>query len=391
MCVAALAALASLAVGLAATGTGRGASGVAASVRLVTVAKFDFPTNIASTPADPGAIYVLERTGRIWIVRGGHKLGRPFLDLHRKIRLAANSEQGLLGMAFAPDYAKSRLFYVYYTNRQGNVRLKQFRRSRTNRNRAAGGNGRTLLALRHPGIAHYAGQLQFGRDGDLYVAVGDGGGVGDPANHAQTLNNLFGKILRIRPTPGGRRKYTIPRGNPFAHRHGARPEIYAYGMRNPFKFSFGPSGGTFIGDVGENRFEEIDYRAKGKLAGSNFGWSRYEGDSLFNASRSAFHPIFPVIVEPHIGGPSGTHEIWCAIIGGYVVQDRSLHSLRNHYLFADHCSGRIYETRISSHGHAFGTGYTGMTVPALVTSFGVDAQHHVYVAAENGRVYRIER
>jgi glucose/arabinose dehydrogenase len=382
-------ALASLGLGILTASEGRGATVAPAGVRLVTVAHFKFPTNIASTPADPNAIYVLERTGRVWIVRNGRKLSRPFLDLHKKIRLGLNTERGLLGLAFAPNYAKSGLFYVYYTNQQGNVRLKQFRRSPRDRNRAAAGNGRTILAIRHPAIAHYAGQLQFGRDGDLYIAVGDGDPGGDPANRAQTLNNLLGKILRIRPTASGRRKYTIPRGNPFAHRHGARPEIYAYGLRNPFKFSFGPSGGTFIGDVGESRFEEIDYRAKGKLAGSNFGWSRYEGDSIFNASRSAFHPIFPVIVEPHQGGPSGTHENWCAIIGGYVVQDRGVPSLRNHYLFADHCSGRIYQTRIGSDGKAFGTAYTGITVPALVTSFGVDAHHHVYVAAENGRVYRV--
>lgn len=381
--------LAAAAFGIVASASVRDASGSSSGLHLVQFAKFDFPTNIASTPADPAAIYVLERSGRIWIVRNGHKLRRPFLDLHRKIRLAPNSEQGLLGLAFAPDYAKSGLFYVYYTNNQGNVRLKQFHRSRTNRSRAQAGNGRTILAIRHPADDHYAGQLQFGHDGDLYIAVGDGGGVGDPPNHAQTLNNLFGKILRIDPTARGRRKYRIPRGNPFAHRHGARPEIFAYGLRNPFKFSFGPSGGTWIGDVGDNRFEEIDYRAKGRLAGTDFGWSRYEGDSLYNAGRSAFHPVFPVIVEAHSGGSSGTHETWCAVIGGYVVPDPALHSLHGHYLFADHCTGRIYQTRVNRHDHAFGTGFTGLTTPALTTTFGVDAKRHIYVAAENGWVYRI--
>src|SRR5581483_12472257 len=189
-------ALASLALGIATASEGRGATAGPAGVHLVTVAHFKFPTNIAYTRADPNAIYVLERTGRIWIVRNGRELSRPFLDLHKKIRLGLNTERGLLGLAFAPDYAKSGLFYVYYTNLQGNVRLKQFRRARTDHNRAVAGNGRTILALRHPAIAHYAGQLQFGRDGDLYVAVGDADPGGDPANHAQTLNNLFGKILR---------------------------------------------------------------------------------------------------------------------------------------------------------------------------------------------------
>ncbi len=376
--------------GVGSSATARSSAHAAAGLRLVPFTKVDFPTYVVSTPADRTAVYVLERTGRIWVVRYGKKLKHPFLDLHRQIRLAANSEQGLISLAFSPDYAKSHLLYVYYTNRQGNIRLKQFRRSRTNPNRVDPSTGRTILALRHPQIDHYAGQLQFGPDGYLYVGIGDGGGVGDPANHAQHLNNLFGKILRIQPLADGRRRYRIPKSNPFAHRHGAKGEIFAYGLRNPFHFSFGPSGGMWIGDVGQDKFEEIDYRAKGRLAGSNFGWSRYEGDSLYNAGRTAFHPIFPVIVEAH-SGASGTHENWCAVMGGYVVTDPSLHSLDGHYLFADHCTGRIYQTRLGRSGRAFGTGYTGLTAPALVTSFGVDAHRHVYVAAENGWVYRIER
>ncbi len=368
----------------------RSASGSSLGLHLAPFARFDFPTYVASTPADPAAVYVLERTGRIWIVRYGRRLPRPFLDLHRDIRLAANSEQGLLSLAFAPDYATSRLFYVYYTNRQGNIRLVQFRRSRTDRNRTQPGSARTILALPHPEIAHYAGQLEFGRDHDLYVGIGDGGGVGDPLNHAQTLNNLFGKILRIEPTRGGRRRYLIPRGNPFVHRHGARPEIYAYGLRNPYKFSFGPTGAVWIADVGENRFEEIDYRTARQFPGSNFGWSRYEGDSQYS-NRAAANPVFPIIVEAHSGGSSGSHETWCAVIGGYVVRNPSLRGLDGRYLFADHCTGSIYSTRVSRSEHAFATGPTGLTVPGLVTSFGVDAAQRVYVASENGWVYRLAR
>jgi hypothetical protein len=158
-------------------------------------------------------------------------------------------------------------------------------------------------------------------------------------------------------------------------------------LRNPYKFSFGPDGGAWIGDVGQDRYEEIDYRRPGRLAGTNFGWSRYEAFSQYS-NRSAPNAVFPIIAEQH-SGPSGTHENWCAVIGGYVVRDRTVPTLGGHYLFADHCTGRIYQTRVSRNGSAFGTGWTGLTVPGFVSSFGTDAKQRVYVASENGWVYRI--
>jgi glucose/arabinose dehydrogenase len=357
-------------------------------LHLARLGRFLFPTDVASTPADPAAVYVLERSGRIYIVRSGRRIRPAFLDLHGDIRLATNSEQGLLGLAFAPDYAKSGIYYVYYSNRHGDIRVRQFRRAPKNRNRTVAGSGRTILAVRHPDIAHYGGQLQFGPDGDLYIGIGDGGGVGDPPNHAQRLDNLFGKILRIDPQVGSRRPYLIPRGNPFAHRRGARAEIFAYGLRNPYKFSFDPvTGAVWIGDVGQDRYEEIDYRARGRLAGVNFGWSRFEGYSQYSG-RAAANAVSPVIVEHH-SGPSGSHENWCAVIGGYVVRDPDLHALAGRYLFADHCTGRIFSTRISAHGHAFATGWTGLSVGGLVNSFGTDARQRLYVASRDGSVYRI--
>jgi len=384
-----LIAAAALAFALRASAQVQEASGRAPHLALVPVARLSFPTSVASTPADPHAVYVTERTGRVWIVRFGHRVRRPFLDLHRDIRIAANSEQGLLSLAFAPDYATSGLYYVYYTNRRGDIRVVQFRRDPTDGNRTKPGSGRTILAIRHPAIAHYGGQLQFGPDRDLYIGIGDGGGVGDPPNNAQRLDNLFGKILRIAPQRGGGRPYRIPHGNPFAHRRGARPEIFAYGLRNPFRFSFDSvSGSVWIGDVGQDRFEEIDYRPRGRLAGVNFGWSRYEGFSQYS-NRAAANPVFPIIAEQH-SGPSGTHENWCAVIGGYVVHDPTVSQLDGRYLFADHCTGRIFSTRVTPHGHAIATGPNGLVVHGLVTTFGVDAAKHVYIASENGWVYRIQ-
>jgi hypothetical protein len=367
------------------------AAGSSGKARLVRVGgSFNHPIYVASTTADLHAIYVVERGGRIWIVRHGHRVRRPFLDIHRDITLAANSEQGLLSMAFAPDYAKSRIYYIYYSNRQGNIRVKQFHRSKTDPNRTAAGSGRTILALRHPQINHYGGQLQFGPDGDLYIGIGDGGGVGDPSNHAQTLNNLFGKILRIDPSrPGRHHPYRIPRGNPFVHRPGARPEIFAYGLRNPWRFSFdSKTGAVWIGDVGENSFEEVDYRRRGRLAGTNFGWSRFEGFSQFS-NRAAPGAVFPVIVEAHSGGTAGSHETWCALMGGYVVRDPTLRGLYGRYLFADHCMGSVFSARISKRGRAFDVGPTGITVGGLPVSFGVDALQRVYICSLNGgAVYR---
>jgi Glucose / Sorbosone dehydrogenase len=366
------------------------AAGRTPRLRLVRVGHFDFPTYIASTPADPQAIYVLERSGRVFIVRNGHRIRRPFLDLHSDIRLAPNSEQGLLGLAFAPDYAKSRIYYVYYSNLHGDIRVRQFRRALLDRDRTLPGSGRTILALRHPDIAHYAGQLQFGPDGYLYIGIGDGGGVGDPPNNAQRLDNLFGKILRIDPRPSGRRRYLIPRGNPFVHRRGARPEIFAYGLRNPYRFSFDPvTGSVWIADVGQDRYEEVDFRRRGRLAGVNFGWSRYEGYSQYS-NRAAPGAVPPILVEAHSApvGPGRQGEVWCAIIGGYVVRDPALHGFAGRYLFADHCTGRIFSLRLSRHLRAIDVGWTGLQVSGLVISLGTDAARRVYVASKT-TVYRI--
>jgi glucose/arabinose dehydrogenase len=366
------------------------ASGRSRHFHLVKVGNFNFPTYVTGTPADPRAIYVLERDGRVWIVRNGHRLPHPFLDIRRYISIVPNSEQGLLNMAFTPNYARTGTFYVYYTDTNGNIHLARFKRERSDRNRAQPGPGQTILFINHPLIAHYAGQLQFGpRDHDLYIAVGDGGSPADSGDTAQDLSRLLGKILRIDPSHHSRHHlYRIPKGNPFVHRAGARAEIFAYGLRNPWRFSIDPvSGATWIGDVGENRYEEVDYRKRGHLAGTNFGWPRFEGNHFFR-NVAAPGAVFPVIEEAHAApiGSGRTGETWCAVMGGYVVRDRSLRALYGHYLFADHCTGRVFSAQIHN-GHAYAVHYIGIDVPDLVMSFGEDGLSHLYIASKSA-VYK---
>jgi glucose/arabinose dehydrogenase len=279
-------------------------------------------------------------------------------------------------MAFAPDYASSGRFYVCYTDNSGDVRVVEYQRASADRARA--GSARKVITIPHSQFSnHNGGQIQFGPDGLLYVGVGDGGSEGDPNNTGQNLGTLLGKILRIDPRPGG--GYGIPSGNPFTG-SGRRSEIYAYGFRNPWRFSFdSASGALAVGDVGQDKFEEIDYEPKGAARGRNFGWSHFEGNSRFKGgSTPSYAP--PVLVRSHSG------DGFCAITGGYVVRDRSS-SLFGRYVYGDLCNPRLYSVRLRS-GHAAGNRATGMHVSNLV-SFGEDGRGRVYAVSINGSVYRL--
>ncbi len=248
-------------------------------------------------------------------------------------------------MAFAPDYARSGKFYIYYTDRGGNIRVQELRRS-SNPDRADLASRRQVLFQDHSSFPnHNGGQLQFGPDGDLYIGLGDGGSEGDPLGNGQNLGTWLGKILRIDPNAAGGRAYSIPSGNPFTSQRGDRPEIYAYGLRNPWRFSFDKvTGDLAIGDVGQDKYEEIDFEGKGKAAGLNFGWKGYEGFRRYSSVpiRGAYAP--PVLVRSHKAG-------FCAIVGGYVVRDRSLPGLYGRYLYGDNCNKGIYSVKLRP-GHA---------------------------------------
>jgi glucose/arabinose dehydrogenase len=349
-----------------------------AGLRLVRVGVFQQPTYATAAPGDVHRLFVVEKRGVIVVLVNGHRLARPFLNISRLVN-SSGEEQGLLSMAFAPDYAQSGRFYVDYTGANGDLHIVQYGRAGGNPNLAGGASNRSVLTIPHHQYSnHNGGQLQFGPDGDLYIGVGDGGNEDDPMNEGQNTGVLLGKVLRIAPGASG--GYSIPADNPFAGKPGARPEIWAYGLRNPWRFSFDSlTGALIIGDVGQDRQEEVDFAPRGTGAGANYGWSIFEGERR-NKPGNARGAVFPVLVTLHSQG-------YCAIIGGYVVRDRSLPALYGRYVYGDLCKPEIRLAGLSP-GHATGDRDTGLSVHDM-SSFGEDALGRIYAVSLDGPVYRI--
>jgi glucose/arabinose dehydrogenase len=370
------------------TGSGEGTGAVAQisaagreGVALKQIGRFDNPVYVTGAPGFPKLLFVVEQPGRVEVLRNGRRLRHPFLDISG--RVSFEGERGLLSIAFPPDYPSSRSVYLYYTNRRGNIEIDEFkRRSAT---RAVRGSRRAVIEIPHPVNAnHNGGQLQF-LGNLLYFGTGDGGSEGDPPNNAQNQDVLLGKLLRIDPRPAHGRPYSIPPNNPFVGKPG-RDEIYSYGLRNPFRFSFA-AGGTriAIADVGQNRFEELDYTTVARARGANFGWDAFEGFARYTGVNGGTPDpggtVKPIFAYPHSRGGS------CAIIGGYVVRDPRLPRLDGSYVYADLCEGQLRalvpHLRRASHDHKL-----GLSV-ASPSSFGEDDRHHIYVCSLNGPVYRL--
>jgi glucose/arabinose dehydrogenase len=346
-------------------------------VRLVKIGDFDEPLYVTAPQGDRHVQFVVERPGRIMVVRNGRKLATPFLDIHSAV--LSGGEQGLLSMAFAPDYAQSGLFYVYFTGTDGNQHVVEYHATGE---RADAGSARAVLDMADRESNHNGGLLLFGPGGHLYIGTGDGGGGGDrhgPRGNAQNLGSLLGKILRIDPRASGGRPYTIPPSNPFVGRGGARGEIYSYGLRNPWRFSFDrKTKNLSIGDVGQDEVEEIDFVRSGR--GKNFGWRPFEGRHRYTPGESAPGRVNPVIQRFHSKGN-------CSITGGVVVRDPGLPALRGRYLFGDFCRGRIESARLSP-GRARSVRQTRLSVRDL-SSFGEDARGRVYATSLDGPVFRL--
>jgi glucose/arabinose dehydrogenase len=342
-----------------------------ARVRLVQVAELQQPVAMAVRPGDR-AVYVAEQTGAVRALRAGKVDPTPVVDLSDQV--TAGGEQGLLGLAFSPD---GRFLYLNFTDTDGDSRVVEL----TMRGgRADPGSLRLLLRVEDPFANHNGGQLAFGPDRLLYIAFGDGGGGGDPEGNGQSLGTLLGKILRIDPRPAGGRPYRVPSGNPFVGRGGgARPEIWAYGLRNPWRFSFDPaSGDLWIGDVGQNAWEEVD-REPARSGGRNYGWNRREGLHAFEGERPA-GAVDPVIEYGREGGA-------CTVIGGSVYWGRRIPGLRGAYLYGDFCAGWVRAARVRG-GRVAEQRDLGLSVPNL-TSFGVDPAGELYAMSLAGPVYRL--
>ncbi len=401
MRIASLLALGCLALAPAAAGAAPPVGDGVGGIGLTQVGEFSEPVGVAAAPGFPRLLFVVERAGQIRVVRRGVTLSRPFLDIEDLTTCATGCdiEQGLLGLAFPPDYSRSRRFYVFYTDAAGDIRLDEFRRVRRGSAVALRSSRRPVLVVSHSDFPnHNGGQIAF-RGPHLYVATGDGGAAGDPSNNAQSRSTLLGKILRILPrrTRAGR-PYGVPRANPFVRRPG-RDEIFSYGLRNPYRFSIDdpPIGRDrlAIGDVGQSRYEEIDYTTIPGANGANFGWDAFEGRSLYDCGflcpgRGTADPggtVAPIFAYGHEsfatpGGPGG-----CSVIGGHVVRDRALPSLYGRYLYTDYCGGEL-RTLIPGLGGARDEKSTGL-VASGASSFGEDTRERIYVTSLEGPVYRL--
>jgi glucose/arabinose dehydrogenase len=354
-------------------------------VALKKIGSFDHPTYVAGAPGFPKLLFVVEQPGRVEVLREGRRLPRSFLDIRGLVGYDGG-ERGLLSIAFPPDYARTRRFYVYYTDNAGNIRVAEFhRRSAV---RAARGS-RTVIVIPHPVNAnHNGGQLQFLGD-LLFFATGDGGSGGDPPNNAQNKDVLLGKLLRIDPRPRGGRPYTIPSDNPFVSRAG-RDEIYSYGLRNPFRFSFDTTNAArpriAIADVGQDRFEELDYTTVGAAKGANFGWDAFEGFAPYRGFNDGTADPGGT-TKPIMAYGRGRDGGSCTIIGGYVVGRGGPAALRGRYVYADYCSGAL-RSLVPHLQRASDDRRLGLSVP-FPTSFGEDSRGRLYVCSQAGPAYRL--
>ena len=349
-------------------------------IRLHKVARFNAPTFLAAPPNATKLSFVTGRPGRVGILNGDKK-GPTFLDI-RGIVGCCEVETGLFSIAFPPDYARTRKFYVYFTNDRRNIEIDQFKRSNKDPARANRGSRRKLIEIKQTGpINHNGGTVAIAPNGLLYAATGDGGNFMNPARHApQSKGSLLGKLIRIDPRKGKHRPYRIPRSNPYVGKKGRDP-IYARGLRNPFRFTIDRKR-ILIGDVGENRREEVDMKPLQKARGANFGWPIFEGTLRFRPGHIAHHDK-PVFQYPHTGGA-------CAITGGVVIRDRRLRGLYGRFIYGDYCSGEIRTFRPRK-GRARKDHALRVRRANGPVAFGEDGRKRVYVVELDSRqVSRID-
>ena len=344
---------------------------------------FDFPVDITHANDGSKRLFVVEQAGVIKVFENKHTStnASPFLDIRKKVHYGG--EAGLLGLAFHPDYGHNGYFYLNYTTKAaGKLQtvIVRYRVSSSNPNQADSASEKVLLRFDQPWDNHNGGAVKFGPDGYLYIATGDGGSWGDPHNNAQNKKVLLGKILRIDVNGRGKGNYSIPPDNPFSgNKEGLREEIYAYGLRNPWRISFDPPTNTlWAGDVGQNKHEEIDIIVKG----GNYGWSRKEGMECYR-TRNCDDPAF---IDPVLDLPQADGER--SITGGFVYRGKKLPSLSGKYIFGDYISGRIFALE-TKQGKAVKNSLLVDKV-GQISSFGVDADNELLICIHlTGKILKL--
>jgi glucose/arabinose dehydrogenase len=337
------------------------------------------PLDLQAAPGDRERLYVVEQGGTIRVLRNGALQAGAFLDISG--RISSGGERGLLGLTFHPQFATNRRFFVNYTDPSGDTHVAEFRA--TSADQADPASERLLLTVEQPFANHNGGGLAFDRAGRLLIGLGDGGSGGDPLGNGQNLATPLGKLLRVDVDSAS--PYAIPADNPFAGQAGARPEIWAYGLRNPYRFSVDrATGDLYIGDVGQSRVEEVDFASASAGGGQNYGWNVTEGSQCYRPSSGCDRTgiTFPVYEYSHSDG--------CSITGGVVYRGCRMPDLAGTYFFGDYCSGFVRSLRVSAGLATEVREWTGLSGIDSVTAFGIDAQGEVYVVDYDGEVYRLE-
>jgi glucose/arabinose dehydrogenase len=354
-----------------------------ANIRLVDVADgLQNPLYVTHAQDDSGRMFIVEQAGRIWVMENGSVLESPFLDLSDIVSqdvLNGYSERGLLGLVFSPNYAEDGTFWVNYTdNTRGTTYIARYRVS-GDPNVADKTSGQVIFSLPQPFPNHNGGHMAFGPDGYLYVSLGDGGAAGDPLKAGQDLNQLLGKLLRLDVV--GQDVYAIPESNPFADGAQGLPEIWAYGVRNVWRFSFDrATGDLYIADVGQNLWEEVNFQPADSTGGENYGWNIFEASYPYATGTPPENMVYPIAEYEHRGGH-------CSVTGGYMYRGEAIPDLQGVYLFGDFCSGQIWAT-YRDMDNAWQT-IEFISTGLQISSFGEDENGELYVIDYNGTVKQI--
>lgn len=353
-------------------------------MRSEVIGNFDWPIQVTAPQGDRDRLFVVEQNGYVRVIENGVILGTPYLDIGTRTNRV--SEQGLLGIAFHPDYAQNGWVFIHYTNLNGNTRLDRYTVDANDPNVIDDTTRVNLLKVNQPYTNHNGGAPAFGADGYLYLGLGDGGSGGDPGNRSQDGQTLLGKMLRLDVASA---PYAIPADNPFVGDPNVLDEIWAIGLRNPWKFSFDRvTGDLWIGDVGQENWEEVNFEAAGD-GGLNYGWRIMEGSHCFNPSSGCNQTglVLPIHEYSHGGSP-----FRCSITGGFVYRGEAMATMHGRYFYADYCSGQIWSFRRDANGQVidFAEHTSELGIAGSLASFGEDASGELYVCSLlDGDVYRI--